>query len=141
MTRNVARTALAALLSLMLAHPLAAQGLGAAPVQRQPDGRGVALGLAAIAALGFLIHEAREDEKDEERDREEQRRTVPAQCLVAWGTPEGTATLYDPDCLEGAFPAAAELPLDCAVTVRSEGRFVSGFSPSCLSERGWRTPH
>ncbi len=141
MTLTSIRTAvIAALLAGGLVQPLAAQDLGAVPGQRQPDGRGVALSLAAIAALGLLIHEAKEDEEEEEQEREERRRTLPADCLVTWGTPDGAATLYDPDCLDGAFPAAAELPLDCAVTVRSDGRFVSGFSPACLNERGWRTP-
>lgn len=141
MTRTLSRTALVTLLSASLASPLAAQGLGAAPTERRNDGRNLALGLAAIAALGFLIHEAKEDEEEEREAREEERRTLPAQCLVTWESSGGAATLYDPDCLEEAFPAVGDLPLDCAVTVRSDGRFVSGFSPACLSERGWRTPH
>lgn len=125
--------ALPAILSALLAQPAAAQP--------HADGRGLALGLAAIAALGLLLREADEDE-DEERDtREPRQRTLPARCLVTWRTPDGAATLHDPDCLESRVRDIDRLPLACAVTVRSDGRFISGFSPACLRERGWRTLH
>jgi hypothetical protein len=91
------------------------------------------VGLAALAALGLILHERAEDREE----REKRARTLPGECLVTWGTREGAAALYDPDCLDGRFALAAHLPLGCAVTVRSEGRFVSGFSPRCLREEGW----
>lgn len=130
------------LLSVALAQPAAAQGFDARPMQPQGDGSGLALGLAAIAALGLLLQEADEDDGEERDARERRERTLPARCLATWRTANGgAATLYDPDCLEKRFPATGRLPLACAVTIRSDGRFVSGFSPACLRERGWRTPH
>lgn len=140
MLSPLARSVAAALLSLAMAQPLAAQelrqGPGAAPDPRQREGQGLALGLMALAAVGILLHERREDREEE---REQAERRLPSRCLLVWPTREGEVTLYDPDCLEGSFAAAARLPLGCAVTVRSRGRFVSGFSPACLREEGWRT--
>lgn len=139
MTLSPARTAAsAALLAAALAQPLAAQDYLTAPAQPPLDGAGLALGLAAIAALGLLLQE---DDDEDESERDEQARTLPPRCLATWQTSNGAATLYDPGCLARTYPAARRLPLGCAVTVRSAGRFVSGFSPACLRERGWRTPH
>lgn len=135
MPRRLARSAaLAALLASALPQLAGAQGVESARAAR--EGQGVVLGLAALAAIGILLHERREDREEE---REKRARRVPDQCLVAWPTRDGSATLYDPDCLDQAFAAASRLPLDCAVTVRSGGRFVSGFSPACLREEGWDT--
>jgi hypothetical protein len=141
MLLNLARAvAIPAVLSAVLVQPVAAQGLDSQAMRSEGDGRGLALGLAAIAALGLLLHEAEEDEDEEREARERRQRTLPARCLATWRTADGAATLYDPDCLEDRFQAADRLPLACAVTVRSDRRFVSGFSPACLRERGWRTP-
>jgi hypothetical protein len=132
MLRILARSVLlAATLSLGAVPPAAAQARTEAERQQV---QGLALGLAAVAALGLLIHERNED-RDEERER--RARTLPDECLVNWRTRDGAATLYDPDCLDARFEAASRLPLDCAVTVRVDGRFVSGFSPACLREEGW----
>jgi hypothetical protein len=125
---------LVALLSPALPAPLAAQA--ADSVRRSQEGRGLVIGLAALAALGFILHERNEDRREERKKRAQ---TLPGECLVAWPTREGNATLYDPDCLDARLEASASLPLGCAVTVRSEGRFVSGFSPRCLREEGWHT--
>ena len=134
MLRTLARPVLLiALLAPALPTSVAAQVTESAPGTR--DGRGVVIGLAALAALGLLLHERNEDREEE---REERARRLPRECLVAWPTRDRTATLYDPDCLDGRFGLAARLPLECAVTVRSEGRFVSGFSPRCLREAGWQ---
>ena len=134
----LARSIAAALLSLALVQPLAAEGhdLGSAQAARERERQGWAMGLMALAAVGVLLHERREDREEE---REEEARRVPSRCLVTWPSAERDVTLYDPDCLDASFEAASRLPLDCAVTVRSEGRFVSGFSPACLREEGWRT--
>lgn len=137
MTLIPVRTASAALLAAALAQPLAAQDYQMAPAQPPLDGAGLALGLAAIAALGILL----QDDDEEESEQDGRVRALPARCLATWRTSSGAATLYDPDCLARTAPAAGRLPLACAVTVRSAGRFVSGFSPACLRERGWRTPH
>lgn len=126
--------ALAALLSATLAPPAAAQGDGRERAAR--DGQALVVGLAALAAIGILLNERREDR---EAEREKRARRLPAGCLVDWPTWDGTATLYDPDCLDATVDATARLPLGCAVTVRSGGRFVSGFSPACLREEGWHT--
>lgn len=138
------RSALALLLSAALAFPAAAQQVPESDAARLARERqGLALGLGALAAIGILLREQREDREEEEAEEEErqrQARTLPARCLVTWGNRDNAVRLYDPDCLDRAFPAAARLPLSCAVTVRSEGRFVSGFSPACLREEGWRTP-
>lgn len=123
------RNACAALLALSLAMPALAQEMPEEPARAQErDMRGVVLGLAALAAIGIAIRELGDD--DEER--------LPAECLATWPTPGGKARLYDPDCLDERFEAADELPLACAVTVRSRGRFQSGFSPGCLREEGWQ---
>lgn len=132
----LARSATAALLSLALAQPGAAQEFGPAQEARDRDRQGLVVGLAALAAVGFLLHERREDREEE---REKEARRLPSDCLVTWSSRGRDVTLYDPDCLDASFAPASHLPLHCAVTVRSEGRFVSGFSPSCLLEEGWET--
>lgn len=130
-----ARLLVPALLSLAMVQPLAAQG--AEPGVR--DGQGLAMGLVALAALGILLHERREDREEEREEREKAGRRLPSSCLVTWLVREGGVRLYEPECLDASFEAASRLPLDCAVTVRSEGRFVSGFSPACLRQEGWLT--
>ena len=131
MTPTLIRPACVALLALSLAGQAVAQE---APEERaearERDMRGIVLGLAALAAIGIALHELDDDEEEE---------ALPEECLANWPTGQGRARLYDANCLEDRFGAANELPLDCAVTVRSRGRFVSGFSPECLREEGWRT--
>jgi hypothetical protein len=117
----------AALMALALAQSAPAQD--DLEARRERETRNWVLGLAALAALGIVLHERGEDDDE---------RRLPGRCLVTWPTPRGEVTLYDPDCLEQRFEAAGRLPLSCAVTVRSEGRFVSGFEPGCLREEGWR---
>ena len=132
MLQSFARAAAALALVLTLNGPALAQGV---PELRRPsaehDSNGWVMGLAALAVLGLAVREAQDEEEDE-------RLRVPARCLVDWPTPDGATALYDADCLDLEYRAAAHLPLDCAVTVRSRGRFVSGFSPDCLREEGWR---
>ncbi len=134
--RPITRMAATMTIILAIGQPALAQ----APVELQSrppesDGRGLMMGLAALAVLGLAIREARDD--DDEDDRNERPR-VPARCLVDWPTRGGEVRLYDADCLDLEYRAAGRLPLDCAVTLRSRGRFVSGFSPDCLREEGWR---
>jgi hypothetical protein len=120
----------AALTALALAQPALSQNDWVAlEARRERETRNWVLGLAALAALGIVLHERGEDDDE---------RRLPGRCLVTWPTPRGEVTLYDPDCLDQRFEAAGRLPLSCAVTVRSEGRFVSGFEPGCLREEGWR---
>jgi hypothetical protein len=133
------RIARALLLAAALALPL--PGAVAAQEARELTDaeramRNLALGLAALAAIGLAIRAAEDDDEEEEPAPP---RRLPAACLVDWPVRDGTVRLYDPDCLEARFERSGELPLDCAVTVRSRGRFVSGFDPSCLRESGWRT--
>lgn len=135
----LARLLAPALLSLAMVQPLAAQGVESAQAARARDGQGLAMGLMALAAVGILLHERREDREEEREDREEAARRLPPGCLVTWLDQDGGVRLYEPECLDASFEAASRLPLDCAVTVRSEGRFVSGFSPACLREEGWLT--
>ncbi|GGL81839.1 hypothetical protein [Wenxinia marina] len=63
---------------------------------------------------------------------------LPTSCLRRFETRRGDLPLFDSDCLNREVRHARDLPLDCAVTVRSEGRFVSGFDPNCLTDRGYR---
>ena len=135
MIRPFAKTAAILALALASSEPVLAESR--AERQRPATERGsngVVMGLAARAVLGLASHAARDDDDDKENERPR----VPARCLVDWPTRDGGVALYDADCLDLEYRAAARLPLDCAVTVRSHGRFVSGFSPDCLREEGWR---
>jgi hypothetical protein len=137
MIRPFAQIAAILALALALSEPVLAQGQAErrhAATERGSNG--VVMGLAALAVLGLAIHAARDD--DDDNDDEDERPRVPARCLVDWSTRDGAVALYDADCLNLEYRAAARLPLDCAVTVRSHGRFVSGFSPDCLREEGWQ---
>lgn len=133
---------------LMLAAALALSSAGRPAAQPHPaeprtltEGeramRNLALGIAALAALGLVLQAA---DEDREEKREADSRRLPPACLTDWPVRSGTVRLHDPDCLAARFGRAEELPLDCAVTIRSRGRFVSGFDPACLREAGWETP-
>ncbi|TNC49772.1 hypothetical protein FHG66_09635 [Rubellimicrobium rubrum] len=135
MIRPFATSAVILALALASSEPVLAQSRA----ERQSMGaergsNGVVMGLAALAVLGLAIHAAQDDDDD----KKDERPRVPARCLVDWPTHDGAVALYDADCLDLEYRAASRLPLDCAVTVRSHGRFVSGFSPDCLREEGWR---
>lgn len=65
-------------------------------------------------------------------------RALPAECLRRYRTQEGRVRLFDADCLEHNFRGYRHLPLDCAVTIRSQGRFESGFRPRCLRRAGYQ---
>lgn len=130
LTRNLARRFAVALVIMALALPASAQDDASTLAEaRERQTRNLVLGLAALAAVGLAIHARRDDDDDDRR--------LPGRCLADWPASGGTVRLYDPDCLDDEFGAASRLPLDCAVTVRSRGRFVSGFSPGCLRDEGW----
>ncbi len=137
MVRFVRALLLAAALALPAGGALAQQPRELTDSERAM--RNLALGLAALAAIGLALRAADDDEDEDDAREEAESRRLPAACLVDWPVPDGTVRLYDPDCLEDRFARAGELPLDCAVTLRSRGRFVSGFDPYCLRESGWRT--
>lgn len=124
---RVARPLLAAVAALALGLPAPALAEGDA----ERSIRNVALGLAALAVLGLALRERGEDEAREAK-------ALPGACLRPVPTDEGPVGLYDPGCLDDRFEGASRLPLSCAVTVRSEGRIVSGFAPACLADEGFR---
>ena len=47
--------------------------------------------------------------------------------------------LHDPSCLDDRVERAGDLPLSCAVTLRTREGFETGFDPGCLDGEGWRT--
>ncbi len=65
-------------------------------------------------------------------------RVLPARCLSTYDQEGDNLSLYAPDCLATATNFAADLPLSCARTLRTLGRFVSGYEPACLVSAGYR---
>jgi hypothetical protein len=130
---------LAPVLALALAWP--GPAMAEAP-SREPDpsreavrARNLALGLAALAAVALAARAGdREDDEDE--------RVLPSACLRPFDTrwrEGGTVLLHDLDCLDSRVERAGDLPLSCAVTLRTREGFDTGFDPGCLAEAGWDT--
>lgn len=64
---------------------------------------------------------------------------LPGRCLQNFDDRGDTIQLYNADCLTDSFADAGSLPLSCAVTVQSLGRFSSGYDPVCLGNAGYRS--
>lgn len=75
--------------------------------------------------------------RDRHVESRQHRRALPAQCLRRYQTRDGGVRLFDGSCLEEHYRGYRRLPLDCAVTIRSHGRFESGFAPRCLRRAGY----
>lgn len=126
-------------LALALPEPSAAEDRG----RDAARARSLALGLTALAAVALAVRASdrdddREDEDDERGD--EDARRLPAGCLRPFRGAEadGIVVLHDAACLEDA-GLVEDLPLGCAVTLRTFGGFETGFDPRCLGREGWAT--
>ncbi len=89
MVPTPARLLAPALLALATVQPLAAQGLEPSQAGRARDGQGLVMGLMALAAVGILLHERRE----EQEEREKAARRLPQSCLVTWLGQDGGVRL------------------------------------------------
>ncbi len=135
------RPILAPVLALVLAlpGPVLAEGPSRDqdPSREAVRARNVALGLAALAAVAIAARAAdREDEEDEGE------RVLPSACLRPFDDRRrdvGTVLLHDLGCLDARVERAGDLPLSCAVTLRTWDGFETGFDPGCLAEAGWET--
>jgi hypothetical protein len=129
----------ALVLSLALPAPaLAEASRDEGPSREAVRARNLALGLAALAAVAIA---ARAADRDDEDDGDEDERVLPSACLRPFDTwrDGGAALLHDLDCLDARVERAGDLPLSCAVTVRTREGFETGFDPGCLAEAGWDT--
>ncbi len=141
------------LVSLALTAALALS-LPASPVradERTEQWVGAAIMLGIV---GLGIHASRERDRDRAAEaatrdvaplgdhvwieQPRHRNALPQECLRRYRTQTGVTRLFDGDCLDQRFSGAAHLPLSCALTVRSGGRFESGFRPRCLRDAGYR---
>ena len=142
MTRSLLAPLLAPVLALGMALP--SPTLAETP-SRGPDAsreamqaRNLALGLAALAAVTLAVRAADRDDVEED----ENGRVVPSACLRPFGgrqRDDGAVLLHDLDCLDAHVERVGDLPLSCAVTLRTFEGFETGFDPGCLAEEGWGT--
>jgi len=65
-------------------------------------------------------------------------RIVPAQCLRSTQTRQGRMKYFARPCLRHTMHNVDRLPAACAFGVRGEGRPITGYSPRCLRDHGWR---
>lgn len=135
------RTLLAPLAVPVLALSLAMPSPAPAEDVRESDrgdavrARNIALGLAAVAAVALAARAA-------ERADDEEERVLPSACLRRFhprGEDGRPVVLHEPGCLDDRVERAGDLPLACAVTLRTRAGFETGFDPGCLAEEGWRT--
>jgi hypothetical protein len=141
MTRSPLARLTAPLLALALALPSPAladapsRDPGQDPSSEAVRARNLALGLAALAAVAIAARAADRD------DDEEDERVLPAACLRPFDgrRGDGVVLLHDLDCLDARVERAEDLPLSCAVTLRTRDGFETGFDPRCLAEAGWDT--
>lgn len=106
--------------------------------------RSLALGLTALAAVALAVRAADRDDRDDEGDGEgdgDDRPRLPATCLRSFheAAGRGPLVLHDPGCLEERAGGVGDLPLGCAVTLRTTAGFETGFDPLCLGREGWAT--
>jgi len=140
------------LISTLLAATLAMTA-PTAPVMANERTEQLIAGAILLGILGAALNEGqrRDDRRVEQRHvtpllpevefrHVEPRRTraLPAECLRRYRTRDGRVRLFDGQCLEQSFRGYRHLPLDCAVTIRSQGRFESGFRPRCLRRAGYQ---
>lgn len=67
-----------------------------------------------------------------------QRNVLPSQCKDSFWTPEGTRSYMEGHCLSRNYSYSGELPKQCRITVMDKNRKKSGYSISCLQNRGYR---
>lgn len=131
-------------LTLALPGPVLAEAPSQDPSAEAVRARNLALGLAALAAVAIAARAA-------DRDDEDDARVLPSACLRPFDdlrrdrSPQGSrdirgpVLLHDLDCLDARVERAGDLPLSCAVTLRTREGFETGFDPRCLAEAGWDT--
>lgn len=130
-------TAAVAVMALLLA--------AAVPARAETSGGKVVAGIAALAALAWLVNEA-QDQKDRDRPVKRPEKTpstevrplVPPVCALDIGTPSQPARAYSGSCLKTEGFAWA-LPDRCARPVRLFGKADRIYPADCLQKAGFST--
>lgn len=111
--------------------------------ERGTDLRRLVAPALIVGAIALYEHDRRQREAARrEADRQPDLRSdgwlLPLSCLDRHRTNRGEVALFGVRCLEGRYPHAARLPVECARTVRVQGRLETGFDALCLRHEGFR---
>jgi len=128
-----------------------ALGVPAAPAMADDRTDRIIAGAIILGIIGAGIHNSQTRDQRVTRDQPvtpliptvrvtpaHNNRYLPAACLHRYHTRQGDVRLFDGTCLERSFQGYRHLPLSCAVTIQSGGRYDSGFRPDCLRSAGYR---
>ena len=63
---------------------------------------------------------------------------LPGGCMTQYTVSTGPLRFLNGSCLEQTYAGAAQLPLDCALTLRINGRYESGYDAACLNVYGYQ---
>lgn len=142
-------------ITLILCLAMAVAGLSAQQARADEDTGKIVAGLAALAALGFIIHKSRD--RDEPVTRRPggpttvlppvvqprplppavARRIVPRHCLRSFHTHEGERRLVSLRCIEQNYPELGDLPRQCAEPAQTARGLRWGLQPRCLRRHGY----
>ncbi len=140
-------------ITLIVALAITVTTLSAAPVRADENVRNILAGLAALAVIGAIIKERRDDDDDVPvvsrrvapqpyvQPRPLPPRVsgwaLPRDCMRRFNTDRGKKDLLSLRCVERNYPQLRNLPRSCARQVDTGRGDRWGYAPNCLRQKGY----
>ena len=140
-------------IALIVSLAITVTAFSAAPARADENVRNILAGLAALAVIGAIIKERRDDDDRPVVTRRVKpqpyvqprplpprvsRRSLPGDCLRSFQTKRGKRDLLSLHCMERDYPQLADLPRNCVRQVQTKRGDRWGYVPKCLRKNGYR---